>query len=135
VCKGQAHSLLPGCRLRVVDGVRPRETSLGRELLRPRHRRAVGFDHGRASRRRRGRGRVPQPRDPRAAGAGRGRGAAMSFLRGLDPITFEILRNGFRALSAESSALVARVSYAPTITEGNDLSGALLSADAHLIAH
>ena len=59
----------------------------------------------------------------------------MDVRPGLDPITFEILKNGFRALSAESSALVARVSYAPTITEGNDLSGALLSAEAQLIAH
>jgi len=53
----------------------------------------------------------------------------------IDPITFEILRNGFRALSNESSALIARVSYAPTITEGNDFSGALLTADARLVAH
>jgi N-methylhydantoinase B len=53
----------------------------------------------------------------------------------LDPVTFEILKNGFRALCNESSALIARVSYAPTITEGNDLSGALLTADARLVAH
>ena len=47
----------------------------------------------------------------------------------LDPITFEVLRHGFRAICDESSALLARVAYAPTITEGHDFSASLLTAD------
>jgi N-methylhydantoinase B len=52
-----------------------------------------------------------------------------------DAITLEVLRHGFRGICNEASALLARVAYAPTITEGHDYSGALLTADAHLIAH
>ena len=52
-----------------------------------------------------------------------------------DPITLEVLRHGFRAICNESSALLARVAYAPTITEGHDYSGSLLTGDAKLISH
>jgi N-methylhydantoinase B len=53
----------------------------------------------------------------------------------LDPITLEVLRNGFRAICNESSALLARVAYALTITEGHDFSGSLLTADGRLVSH
>lgn len=53
----------------------------------------------------------------------------------LDPITAEVLRNGFRAICNESSALLARVAYALTITEGHDFSGSLLTADGRLVSH
>jgi N-methylhydantoinase B len=52
-----------------------------------------------------------------------------------DPITIDVLRYAFRAICNESSALLARVAYAPTITEGHDYSGSLLTADGRLIAH
>jgi N-methylhydantoinase B len=52
-----------------------------------------------------------------------------------DPITMEVLRHGFRGLCNEASALLARVAYAPTITEGHDYSGSLLTADGRLVAH
>jgi N-methylhydantoinase B len=52
-----------------------------------------------------------------------------------DAITLEVLRQGFRAICDESSAVLARVAYASTITEGHDFSGSLLTADGRLIAH
>ena len=52
-----------------------------------------------------------------------------------DPITMEVLRDGFRAVCNESSALLARAAYASTITEGHDFSGSLLSADGRLVSH
>src|SRR3954470_3863391 len=52
-----------------------------------------------------------------------------------DPITMEVLRHGFRGVCNEASALLARVAYAPTITEGHDYSGSLLTADGRLVAH
>ncbi len=52
-----------------------------------------------------------------------------------DPITLEVIRNGLRGICNEASALLARVAYAATITEGHDYSGALLTPDARLIAH
>jgi len=56
-------------------------------------------------------------------------------VRAQDPITMEVLRHGFRAICNESSALLERVAYAPTITEGHDYSGSLLTGDARLISH
>jgi N-methylhydantoinase B len=56
-------------------------------------------------------------------------------VRAQDPITMEVLRHGFRAICNESSALLERVAYAPTITEGHDYSGSLLTGDAKLISH
>jgi N-methylhydantoinase B len=52
-----------------------------------------------------------------------------------DPITMEVLRHGFRGICNEASALLARVAYAPTITEGHDYSGSLLTGDGRLVAH
>ena len=52
-----------------------------------------------------------------------------------DPVTLEVLRSAFRAICNESSALLARVAYAATITEGHDHSGALLTREGDLISH
>lgn len=53
----------------------------------------------------------------------------------LDPITFEVLRNGFKSMCNEASALIERVSYAPTITEGHDYSVSVLTPEGRLISH
>lgn len=53
----------------------------------------------------------------------------------LDPITFEVLRNGFRAMCTEASALIERVSFSPTITEGHDHSVSILTPDGRLVSH
>jgi N-methylhydantoinase B len=55
--------------------------------------------------------------------------------RRLDPITFEVLRNGYRSICNEASALIERVSYAPTITEGHDYSVSILTPDGRLVSH
>src|SRR5262245_39262668 len=60
--------------------------------------------------------------------------APSSDLR-LDPITFEVLRNGFKSICNEASALIERVSYAPTITEGHDYSVSIRTADGRLVSH
>lgn len=52
-----------------------------------------------------------------------------------DPITFAVLRNAFRSMCNEASALIERVSYAPTITEGHDYSVSVLTPDGRLISH
>jgi len=52
-----------------------------------------------------------------------------------DPITFEVLRNAFKAICNEASALIERVSYAPTITEGHDYSVSILTPDGRLVSH
>ena len=53
--------------------------------------------------------------------------------RRLDPITFEVLRNLYRSICNEASALIERVSYAPTITEGHDYSVSILTPDGRLV--
>ena len=60
--------------------------------------------------------------------------AGVSALRN-DPITFEVLRNAFRSICNEASALIERVSYAPTITEGHDYSVSILTPDGRLVSH
>ena len=55
--------------------------------------------------------------------------------RRLDPITFGVLRNAFRSICNEASALIERVSYAPTITEGHDYSVSILTPDGRLVSH
>jgi N-methylhydantoinase B len=52
-----------------------------------------------------------------------------------DLITLEVVRQGFRAICNEASALLARVAYASTITEGHDYSGSILSSTGELISH
>jgi N-methylhydantoinase B len=55
--------------------------------------------------------------------------------RRVDPVTFEVLRSGFRAMCTEGSALLRRVAYHPTITEGQDFSVALLTADGRMVGN
>lgn len=59
----------------------------------------------------------------------------MTLQARLDPVSFEIIRNGLRAMCAEGSALLGRVAYHPTITEGQDYSVALLSADGRMVGN
>jgi len=53
----------------------------------------------------------------------------------MDPITFEVLRNGFRAMCTQGSTLLERVAYGPVITEGHDYAVGLLTADGRLVGH
>lgn len=53
----------------------------------------------------------------------------------MDPITFEVLRSGFRAACTQGSAQIERVAYGPVITEGHDYSVSLLTRDGRLVAH
>ena len=53
----------------------------------------------------------------------------------MDPITFEVLRNTFRAICNEGSAVLERVAYAPAITEGRDYSVSMVTADGRFISH
>jgi len=50
------------------------------------------------------------------------REAGQWALETLDPITFTVLRNGFRAMCSQGSALVERVAWGPVITQGRDYS-------------
>ena len=53
----------------------------------------------------------------------------------LDPITFEVLRNALGSMCDEGSEMIARLAYAPTISEGHDHSCALLTSKGRLVAH
>jgi N-methylhydantoinase B len=52
-----------------------------------------------------------------------------------DPVTFEVLRNGFRAACSEGSTVIERVAYHPVITEGHDYSVSLLTADGRMVGN
>lgn len=56
-------------------------------------------------------------------------------LEQIDPITFTVLRNGYRAICSQGSALVERVAWGPVITQGRDYSVGLLTGDGRLVAH
>ena len=56
-------------------------------------------------------------------------------MRKLDPVSFEILRSGLRAVCTEANARLRNVAYSPTISEGNDSSVALLTVDGRLVSH
>lgn len=53
----------------------------------------------------------------------------------LDPVTFEVLRHALGSMCDEASELIARLAYAPTISEGHDHSCALLTPEGRLVAH
>ena len=57
------------------------------------------------------------------------------FVASMDPITFEVVRNGFSAMCTQASRLIERVAYGPVITQGHDYSVGLLTADGRLVAH
>ena len=53
----------------------------------------------------------------------------------LDAVTFEVLKNSLASICDEGSELIARLAYAPTISEGHDHSCAILDGNGHLVAH
>jgi len=53
----------------------------------------------------------------------------------MDPVTLGILRSGFRAFCTESGALLDRIAYSPTISEGKDRTVTLHTPDARMISH
>jgi len=58
-----------------------------------------------------------------------------SMTGSFDPVTFEVLRNGFRAACSEGSAMLERVAYHPVITEAHDSSVSLLTADGRMVGN
>jgi N-methylhydantoinase B len=58
-----------------------------------------------------------------------------SALDAIDPITFTVLRNGFRGICSQGSALVERVAWGPVITQGRDYSVGILTGDGRLVGH
>jgi N-methylhydantoinase B len=53
----------------------------------------------------------------------------------LDPVTFEILRNGYWAICTEANEMLRNVAYSPTISEGRDSSVSLVTSDGRLVSH
>lgn len=53
----------------------------------------------------------------------------------IDPITFTVLKNGFRGICSQGSALVERVAWGPVITQGRDYSVGILTGDGRLVGH
>jgi N-methylhydantoinase B len=60
---------------------------------------------------------------------------SVSALDTIDPITFTVLRNGFRGMCSQGSALVERVAWGPVITQGRDYSVGILTGDGRLVGH
>ncbi|MBI3089488.1 MAG: hydantoinase B/oxoprolinase family protein [Candidatus Tectomicrobia bacterium] len=54
---------------------------------------------------------------------------------GMDPITFEVLKNAYMSMCNEGTRLIERVAYGPVITEGHDYSVSLLTKDGRIVAH
>ena len=54
-------------------------------------------------------------------------------MRGIDPITTEIIRNAFNAIADDMNATLIRSAFTPIIYEGKDCSVALLDADANVL--
>ncbi len=53
----------------------------------------------------------------------------------LDAVTLEILRSSFKAMCTEGGALLDRIAYSPTISEGKDRTITLHTTDARMISH
>jgi N-methylhydantoinase B len=53
----------------------------------------------------------------------------------MDAVTLEILRSTFRAICTEGGALLDRIAYSPTISEGKDRTVTLHTPDARMISH
>jgi N-methylhydantoinase B len=60
---------------------------------------------------------------------------ASSEVSRMDPATFEVLRNAYRAVCNEASALLERAAYCPAIAEGKDYSIGILTKDGRFVAH
>lgn len=54
-------------------------------------------------------------------------------MKGVDPITTEIIRNAFNAIADDMNAALIRSAFTPIIYEGKDCSVALLDADANVL--
>jgi len=52
----------------------------------------------------------------------------------VDPVTLEVLRNGFESVAEEMSANLVRTSYSPNIKERKDASSAVFDADGRMLA-
>jgi N-methylhydantoinase B len=52
-----------------------------------------------------------------------------------DLMTFEVLRNYFRAICNEASHFIERVAYSPLLTEGHDYTLASFTKDGRMISH
>jgi len=52
----------------------------------------------------------------------------------VDPVTLEVLRNGFESVAEEMSANLVRTSYSPNIKERKDCSSAVFDADGRMLA-
>ncbi len=57
-----------------------------------------------------------------------------TVVRDLDPVTFEVLRNGFVSICNEMSVAVEMSAYSAVISEGRDYSATLYDADGNLVA-
>ena len=47
---------------------------------------------------------------------------------GMDPITFEIVRNSLKAVCAEMALVVSKTAYSVAINEGKDFAGTVCDA-------
>ncbi len=52
----------------------------------------------------------------------------------VDPVTLEVVRNGFESVAEEMSANLVRTSYSPNIKERKDASSAVFDADGRMLA-
>jgi len=53
----------------------------------------------------------------------------------VDPITFEILKNAFKATANDINATLFRTAYSPVITSGRDIGTGIFTGDGRLVAH
>jgi N-methylhydantoinase B len=58
----------------------------------------------------------------------------MSTTTGVDPITFEVLRNGFMGIVDEMGLMLERVAHSLVVSEGRDFSTAICDEDGRLVA-
>ena len=52
---------------------------------------------------------------------------------GMDPITFEIVRNSLKAVCAEMALVVSKTAYSVPINEGKDFAGTVCDAQGRLV--
>ena len=53
---------------------------------------------------------------------------------GVDPATFEIVRNSLKAVCAEMALVVAKSAYSPAVNEGKDFAGTVSDRDGNLVS-
>jgi N-methylhydantoinase B len=57
-----------------------------------------------------------------------------SYIGGLDPITFEVIRNGLSSVVDEMAVMVEKVAFSTVVSEGRDFSGAICASNGDLVA-